>query len=102
MAIDSIRMLADSAGQLWHHLRRYGPGDRLLTSEHVEAWLQHCPTPPDPLAEQQLRREFRRLHTLVRELEVLLHSRSRALDMIVERAGELSREFTAESVKKRN
>lgn len=89
MAIDSIRLLTDSAAQLWRNLAASGPIDALPTSASFEEWLAAAPRQHLAQAdEQSLRRDYRRLLTLIEELETLVRSRSRALELVQIRLSE--------------
>lgn len=82
MAIDSVRLLTDSAAQLWRRLNVVRPLDAPAASSFDE-WLDAASRPPlDQAEEQALRRDYRNLINLLEELETLVRSRSRALDMV--------------------
>jgi hypothetical protein len=90
MAIDSVRLLTDSAAQLWRGLSRYSSIESLTASDCFDDWIGA--TVPavalDRAEEQSLRRDYRRLMTLVDEIEILVRSRSRALDLVRARIAE--------------
>ncbi|NNJ13489.1 hypothetical protein EKD04_024495 [Chloroflexales bacterium ZM16-3] len=90
MAIDSVRLLTDSAVQIWRGLSRYSSIESLTASDCFEDWI--TTTSPsvalDRAEEQSLRREYRRLTTLIEEIETLVRSRSRALDLVRSRIDE--------------
>lgn len=89
MAIDSIRLLTDSAAQLWRNLATNGPIDSLPAGASFEEWYAAAARKPlDQAAEQSLRRDYRRLLTLIEELETLVRSRSRALELVQIRLSE--------------
>jgi hypothetical protein len=90
MAIDSIRLLTDSAAQLWPRLAGYGPIDTLLNSSCYDEWIIIAARSADiPLADQQLlRRDYRRMCNLIDEIETLVRSRSRALELVQARIAE--------------
>jgi hypothetical protein len=92
MAIDSIRLLVDSAGPLWRRLSDVAVIDNLPGSDSFEDWIAQNAAGPvsDHLTLQQLRRDYRRLLNLLNELETLVRSRSLAITMIRERARELA------------
>jgi hypothetical protein len=92
MAIDSIRLLVDSAGPLWRHLSEVAAIDTLPASDSFDDWIAQNSMDPaaDHLTLQQLRRDYRRLLNLLNELETLVRSRSLAITMIRERARELA------------
>lgn len=92
MAIDSIRLLVDSAGPLWRRLDTYSSLEDLPVSDTFDDWIARSPylSRVDGPTEQQLRRDYRRLHTLLNELETLLCSRPLALAMVRERSTELA------------
>lgn len=84
MAIDSVRLLTDSAAQVWRSLSRYSSIEALTTSECFDDWIGTTPSgaPLDCAEEQLLRRDYRRLTTLIDEIETLVRSRSRAIDLV--------------------
>jgi hypothetical protein len=90
MAIDSIRLLTDSAAQLWPRLAGYGPIDALLNSSCYDEWLAIAARSQNlPLADQQLlRRDYRRMCNLIDEIETLVRSRSRAIELVQARIAE--------------
>ncbi|MBX0327559.1 hypothetical protein K2Z83_07685 [Oscillochloris sp. ZM17-4] len=90
MAIDSVRLLTDSAVQIWRGLSCYSSIESLTASDCFEDWLGNT-TPRislDRAEEQSLRREYRRLTTLIDEIETLVRSRTRALDLVRSRIAE--------------
>lgn len=90
MAIDSLRLLIDSAAQIWRSLSRYSSIESLTASDCFDDWIGA--TAPgaslDRAEEQSLRREYRRLTTLIEEIEILVRSRSRAIDLVRSRLAE--------------
>ncbi|NTV64487.1 MAG: hypothetical protein HGA65_13250 [Oscillochloris sp.] len=90
MAIDSVRLLTDSAAHVWHGLSRYTSIETLTASECFDDWIRTTiPTLTlDRAEEQSLRREYRRLTTLIDEIETLVRSRTRAIDLIRSRIDE--------------
>lgn len=90
MAIDSTRLLIDSAGPLWRRLAAYGAIDVLPVSDGFEDWLGRSSQvrPGDCFLEQQLRRDYRRLVNLLNEIETLVRSRNVAIAMVRQRAAE--------------
>jgi hypothetical protein len=90
MAIDSLRLLTDSAAQIWRSLSRYSSIESLTASDCFDDWIgASAPGRPlDRVEEQSLRREYRRLTTLIDEIETLVRSRSRAIDLIRSRISE--------------
>lgn len=89
MAIDSVRLLTDSAAQLWRNLATDRPIDSLPAGASFEEWYTSSHRPPlDQAAEQSLRRDYRRLLNLIEELETLVRSRSRAIELVQIRLGE--------------
>ncbi len=84
MAIDSVRLLIDSAGPLWQRLSGYGSIDRLPLSDSFDDWIKS--TTPVPrftgVEEQALRRDYRRLRNLLTDIETLLRSRSQTLALV--------------------
>ena len=85
MAIDSIRLLTDSAAQLYRRLSGLRPLD--AATRPFDEWVG-ATRPSDHAEEQVLRRDYRRLVTIIDELETLVRSRPRALELIRERAAE--------------
>jgi hypothetical protein len=82
MAIDSVRLLTDSAAQLWRRLNVVRPLDAPAGASFDE-WLDSAGRQPlDQAEEQSLRRDYRSLVNLLEELETLVRSRSRAIDMV--------------------
>jgi DNA gyrase/topoisomerase IV subunit A len=89
MAIDSVRLLTDSAAQMWRGLSRYSSIESLTNSDCFDEWIiAAAATPLDRAEEQSLRREYRRLTTLIDEIETLVRSRSRAIDLVRSRISE--------------
>ncbi len=85
MAIDSVRLLTDSAAQLYRRLSALRPleGEGSPFDEWLggEERLDHA-------EEQALRRDYHRLMTMIDELETLVRSRPRALSLVRERAAQ--------------
>lgn len=89
MAIDSVRLLSDSAAQLWRRLSLIRPIEAPDYASSFDAWIGAAsPRPLDPAEEQALRRDYRRLQTLIEELATLVRSRARALDLVREQAAQ--------------
>jgi trans-aconitate methyltransferase len=90
MAIDSVRLLTDSAAQIWRGLSRYSSIESLTASDCFDDWIAATALSPalDRAEEQSLRRDYRRLITLIDEIETLVRSRSRALDLVRTRIAE--------------
>jgi hypothetical protein len=83
MAIDSVRLLTDSAAQLWRRLNVVRPLDAPAGASSFDEWLDAAGRQPlDQAEEQALRRDYRSLVNLLEELETLVRSRSRAIDMV--------------------
>lgn len=83
-------MLTDSAGLLWQQLSAVGRIEDLPRSDCFDEWVG-CDAHPaglEPIEAQKLRRAYRRLHTLLTELETLVQSRGRALELVRTRAAE--------------
>lgn len=83
MAIDSVRLLTDSAAQIWRRLARFSPLEALCASESFDQWIgaaEHAAL--DAAEEQALRRDYRRLTNLIEEIETLVRSRARALELV--------------------
>lgn len=85
MAIDSVRLLTDSAAQLYRRLSAVRPIG--AAGGPFDEWLGPA-QPLDHADEQALRRDYRRLVTMIDELETLVRSRPRALALVRERAAE--------------
>lgn len=89
MAIDSVRLLTDSAAQIWRRLARYSPIEALSASECFDEWIGVADRAGlDEAEEQSLRRDYRRLTNLIEEIETLVRSRSRALELVQTRIAE--------------
>lgn len=87
MAIDSVRLLSESAAQLWQRLSLVHPLDTPDDTHGFDQWIGVArPAAFDQAEEQALRRDFRRLLTLLDELETLVRSRDRALALVREQA----------------
>ena len=90
MAIDSVRLLTNSAAQIWRDLSRYSSIESLTASDCFDDWIG-ITVPAVALnraEEQALRRDYRRLITLIDEIETLVYSRPRAIDLIRARVAE--------------
>lgn len=86
MAIDSVRLLTDSAAQLYRRLSAVRPIEG--AGGPFDDWLAGAQQ-LDRAEEQALRRDYRRLVTMIDELETLVRSRPRALALVHERAAEV-------------
>lgn len=95
MAIDSTRLLTDSAAQLWRRLQHYAQIEALPSSSCYEDWIGTTP-PSDPLEDQALRRDYRRLHNLLIELATLVAGHAHALELVRERVLEAERDRSLE------
>lgn len=84
MAIDSVRLLTDSAAQLYRRLSAVRPLE--VAVGPFDEWLGADGRQLDHAEEQALRRDYRRLATMIDELETLVRSRPRALTLVRERA----------------
>lgn len=82
MAIDSVRLLTDSAAQIYRRLSVVRPLDS--ASGSFEQWLGDSHL--DHAEEQALRRDYRRLAQIIDELASLVRSRPRALALVHEQA----------------
>lgn len=82
MAIDSVRLLTDSAAQIYHRLSVVRPLDS--ASGSFEQWLGDSRL--EHAEEQALRRDYRRLAQIIDELASLVRSRPRALALVHEQA----------------
>jgi hypothetical protein len=85
MAIDSIRLLTDSAAQLYRRLSAVHPIEG-SGGPSFDEWLGAGIKGLDQADEQALRRDYRRLFTMIDEIETLVRSRLRALALVRERA----------------
>jgi DNA gyrase/topoisomerase IV subunit A len=89
MAIDSVRLLTDSAAQIWRRLANISPIEELCASECFDEWISAANRARlDQAEEQSLRRDYRRLTTLIEEIETLVRSRTRALELVQIRIAE--------------
>ena len=86
MAIDSVRLLSDSAAQLWRRLNLVRPLDTPGADDCFERWIGPAPIQLPQADEQALRRDYKRLLTLIEEIETLVRSRDRALAIVREQA----------------
>lgn len=84
MAIDSIRLLTDSAAQLYRRLSALRPIEG--AGGPFDDWAGTSARQLEPIEEQSLRRDYRRLVTIIDEIETLVCSRPRALELVRERA----------------
>jgi hypothetical protein len=83
MAIDSLRLLIDSAALVWRRLQRYGSIEGLLDSACFELWLSAASgSQLDAAEEQEVRRDYRRMIELMSDITALLHSRSEACRIV--------------------
>jgi hypothetical protein len=88
MAIDSVRLLTDSAAQLWRRLDHIRPLQTPAAAASFDEWVGAAEQLQlDHAEEQALRRDYRRLLNLLEEIEILVRSRTRALDLVREQAG---------------
>lgn len=87
MAIDTPRLLTDSAAHLWRRLQIYAPIENIITSTCYEDWIGTT-SPHDTLEDQALRRDYRRLSNLLIELSRLVSSNERALALVRSRVAE--------------
>lgn len=83
MAIDSVRLLTDSAAQLWRRLDQIRPLAAPGGGDGFDEWLGVA-VRLDQGEEQALRRDYRRLLNLIEDLAILVRSRPRALEMVRE------------------
>jgi hypothetical protein len=86
MAIDSVRLLTDSAAQLWRRLNIVRPLEAPANCASFDEWFNAGAHPLDQAEEQALRRDYRSLVNLLEEIETLVRSRSRAIDLVREQA----------------
>jgi hypothetical protein len=83
MAIDSVRLLTDSAAHVWRRLSAIHSLEAFIGGACFEDWLGPAPSPPFNQAEEQaLRRDYHLLANLLTELESLLHSREQAIALV--------------------
>ncbi|MEI8306842.1 MAG: hypothetical protein WCF99_07210 [Chloroflexales bacterium] len=93
MAIDSVRLLTNSAAQLWRGLSHFSSIESLTASDCFDDWIGTAAPAValDRAEEQSLRRDYRRLIMLIDEIETLVRSRSRAIDLVRTRIAEQTR-----------
>ncbi|NJM08863.1 hypothetical protein HC891_25695 [Candidatus Gracilibacteria bacterium] len=91
MAIDSLRLLTDSAAQIWQRLSHFSPIEVLQNSDCFEDWIHAVERVPplDHTEEQLLRREYRRFLEILTEIETLTRSRTQALELVRARSDDL-------------
>lgn len=83
MAIDSVRLLTDSAAHLWRRLSAIRSLEPAVGNACFDDWLGPTDAAVFDQAEQQaLRRDYHLLTNLLTELETLLHSRERAIALV--------------------
>jgi hypothetical protein len=71
IALDTVSMLIDSAAHLWQRLEQYAPLSARPQRSALDLWLASIPaaeSAPDAL---QVQRDYRRLCSLLDELEAL-------------------------------
>lgn len=92
MAIDSVRLLTDSAAHVWRRLSAIHSLETFSGGGCFEDWLGPVTSPTfDQAEEQALRRDYHLLANLLTELGSLLHSRERAIALVrAEAATELT------------
>jgi hypothetical protein len=92
MAIDSLRLLTDSAAQIWQRLSRFSPIEVVQNSTCFEDWIYGVDRVPplDQTEEQLLRRDYRRFLEILTEIETLTRSRSQALELVRSRSDEFN------------
>ena len=64
-------MLIDSAAHLWQRLQQYAPLSTRPQRSALDSWLATIPPAQRPADTLQLQRDFRRLCSLLDELEAL-------------------------------
>lgn len=64
-------MLIDSAAHLWQRLERYAPLSTRPQRSALESWLDTAPAPQRAADTLQVQRDYRRLCSLLDELEAL-------------------------------
>lgn len=80
MAIDSVRLLTDSAAQLWRRLSAVHTLEPFGDAAYFDDWLgTNARLQLDLPEEQALRRDYRLLTNLIVDLEALVHSREQAV-----------------------
>ena len=90
IALDTIRMLTDSAAHLWQRLDQYAPLDNFPQRGTFSDWLAGA-VPNlhlDIAEEQQLERDYRRLCSLVDQLAQLLRDEADVLAAVHARLAE--------------
>jgi hypothetical protein len=87
MAIDTVRMLTESAAQIWRRLSSYSSIETVPSCDSFELWIANTTPRPafDQSEEQLLRRDYRRLCEILTEIETLVRSRDRAIELVRER-----------------
>ena len=83
IALDPVSMLIDSAAHLWSRLERHASLDNRPQQSGLDTWLALGSTDALDAAELlQLRREYRRLCSLLDQLVTLLRDEPRALQAV--------------------
>jgi hypothetical protein len=83
-------MLTESAAQIWQRLSGYSSIETLPTCDSFELWLAKTTPRPilDQYEEQLIRRDYRRLCEILTEIETLVRSRDRAIELVRGRIAE--------------
>jgi hypothetical protein len=85
MDINTVRLLTDSAAQCYRRLSAVHPVEGVGVASFDE-WLGAGIGQLDHAEAQALRRDYRRLVTIIDEIETLVRSRPQALNLVRERA----------------
>lgn len=88
MTIDSMRILLESASQIWQRLATYGLAHLLDTNSEDDAGLRTMIdlVTPNEIEALQLRRDYHRLYHLLHQIEALGYSPAVALELVRTRA----------------
>ena len=84
IALDPTSMLIDSAAKLWQHLEQYAVLQTRPQRSAFDEWLAGVPVTLgiDVAEAQQLQRDYRRLCSLLDQLELVLRDGSYALTVV--------------------
>lgn len=90
LALDPTSMLIDSAAKLWQHLEQYAALQTRPQRCAFDEWLADVPATlhVDAADEQQLQRDYRRLCSLLDQLELVLRDGSYALKVVRAHVGD--------------
>jgi hypothetical protein len=71
IALDTVSMLIDSAAHLWQRLEQYAPLSARPQRSSLDSWLDTIPADRRAADSLQVQRDYRRLCSLLDELEAL-------------------------------